>query len=228
MMQAVAHAFLKSPAGPPSTRAKTTRRRGQEYGRQGAQGQRDSAGPGRPTSWRTFLRAHWGASRGRLLSLRGLDPSRAVPYYTNFVIDLRSRRVHVAGSTPTPDAWFMAQAARRLIDAVDGFLAGHRILICDRDAKWTDGFRRIVEGSGIRVVLTPAQAAECQRLRGTVRPLQPRGMSRRRPAPLPRRPRPKGRGRARSQDESRDRRAEDRGPGRVGGGCSPEARLGGW
>ena len=27
----------------------------------------------------------------------------------------------------------MAQAARRLTDAVDGFLAGHRILICDRD-----------------------------------------------------------------------------------------------
>jgi hypothetical protein len=34
-----------------------------------------------------------------------------------FVIDLRSRRVHVAGSTPTPDAWFMAQAARRLTNA---------------------------------------------------------------------------------------------------------------
>jgi hypothetical protein len=43
----------------------------------------------------------------------------------------------VAGSTPTPDAWFMAQAARRLTDAVDGFLAGHRILICDRDSKWS-------------------------------------------------------------------------------------------
>jgi transposase InsO family protein len=52
----------------------------------------------------------------------------------------------------------MAQAARRLTDAVDGFLAGHRILICDRDGKLTDGFRRIVEGSGIRVVLTPVQA----------------------------------------------------------------------
>lgn len=81
-----------------------------------------------------------------------------VTYYTLFVIDLLSRRVHVTGSTPTPDAWFMAQTERRLSDAVDGFLAGYRILICDRDGKWTDGFRRIVEGSGIRIVLTPVRA----------------------------------------------------------------------
>ena len=85
-------------------------------------------------------------------------PRGLITYYTLFVIDLRSRRVHVAGSTPTPDAWFMAQTARRLTDAVDGFLAGHRILICDRDAKWTDGFHRIVQGAGVRIVLTPVQA----------------------------------------------------------------------
>ena len=42
----------------------------------------------------------------------------------------------------------MAQAARRLTDAVDGFLASHQILICDRDSKWTDDFRRIVQGAG--------------------------------------------------------------------------------
>jgi putative transposase len=52
----------------------------------------------------------------------------------------------------------MAQAARCLTDAVDGFLAGHRVLICDRDTKWTDGFRGIVEGSGVRIVLMPIQA----------------------------------------------------------------------
>jgi hypothetical protein len=52
----------------------------------------------------------------------------------------------------------MAQAARRLTDVVDGFLARHRILVCDRDRKWSDGFRRIVEGAGVRIVLTPVQA----------------------------------------------------------------------
>ena len=49
----------------------------------------------------------------------------------------------------------MTQAAGRLTDAVEGFLARHRVLICDRDSKWTDGFRRIVHGAGVRLVLTP-------------------------------------------------------------------------
>ena len=115
--------------------------------------------PDRPTSWRTFLRAHWGAIAGAdFFTTEVWTPRGLITYYTLFVIDLRSRRVHVAGSTPTPDAWFMAQAARRLTDAVDGFLVGHRILICDRDRKWTDGFRHILQGAGVRIVLTPVQA----------------------------------------------------------------------
>ena len=84
--------------------------------------------PDRPTSWRTFLRAHWGAIAGAdFFTTEVWTPRGLITYYTLFVIDLRSRRVHVAGSTPTPDAWFMAQAARRLTDAVDGFLVGHQI-----------------------------------------------------------------------------------------------------
>jgi len=74
------------------------------------------------------------------------------------VIDLRSRRGHVAGSTRTPDAGFMAQVARRLTDAVDGFLAGPRFLICDRDSKWTEGFRRIIQDAGVQIVLPPVPA----------------------------------------------------------------------
>jgi transposase InsO family protein len=115
--------------------------------------------PDRPSSWWTFLRAHWGAIAGAdFFTSEVWTPRGLITYYTLFVIDLRSRRVHVAGSTPTPDAWFMAQAARRLTDAVDGFLANHQVLICDRDSKWTDGFRRVVQGAGVRIVLTPVQA----------------------------------------------------------------------
>jgi transposase InsO family protein len=116
--------------------------------------------PGRrPSSWRTFLRAHWGEIAGAdFFTTEVWTPRGLVTYYTPFVIDFRSRRVHMVGSTPNPDAAFMVQAARCLTDAVEGFLAGHRVLICDRDGKWTEGFRDIVEGSGVRVVLTPIQA----------------------------------------------------------------------
>jgi transposase InsO family protein len=115
--------------------------------------------PGRPSSWRTFLRAHWGGIAGadffttEVWTLRGL-----VTYYTLFVLDLGSRRVQMVGSTPNPDAAFMIQAARRLTDAVDGFLTGHRVLICDRDGKWTEAFRGVLEGVGVRVVLAPFRA----------------------------------------------------------------------
>jgi hypothetical protein len=47
----------------------------------------------------------------------------------------------------------MAPAACRRADAVDGFLAGHRVLICDRDGKWTEGVPRIIQGAGVRIVL---------------------------------------------------------------------------
>jgi hypothetical protein len=48
---------------------------------------------------------------------------------------LKSRRVQIVYSTRNPDAAFMAQAPWRPTDAVDGFLRGHRVLICDRDEK---------------------------------------------------------------------------------------------
>jgi len=115
--------------------------------------------PGRPSSWRTFLRAHWGAIAGAdFFTTEVWTGGGLRTYYTLFVLDLASRRVQVVGSTPNPDAAFMVQAARRLTDTVDGFLAGYRILICDRDGKWTDGFRGLLEGAGVRVVLTPYQA----------------------------------------------------------------------
>ena len=115
--------------------------------------------PDRPSSWRTFLRAHWGEIAGAdFFTTEVWTPRGLITYYTLFVIDLRSRRVHVAGSTPTPDASFMAQAARRLTDAVDGFLVGHQILICDRDRKWTHAFRHILQAAGVRIVLAPVQA----------------------------------------------------------------------
>jgi transposase InsO family protein len=118
-----------------------------------------SPAPGRPSSWRTFLRAHWGAiAAADFFTTEVWTPRGLVTYYTLFVLDLKSRRVRMMGSTPNPDMAFMAQAARRLTDAVDGFLVDHRVLICDRDGKWTEGFRAIMEGAGMRIVLTPIRA----------------------------------------------------------------------
>ena len=115
--------------------------------------------PDRPTSWQTFLRAHWGVIAGadffttEIWTWRGL-----VTYYTVFVIDLASRRVHIVGSTPHPDELFMRQVGRTLTAADDRWLISHRILICDRDAKWSAPVRERLGDAGIRVVQTPFQA----------------------------------------------------------------------
>ncbi len=65
--------------------------------------------PDRPSSWKTFLRAHWGEIAGtdffttEVWTVRGL-----VTFYVLFVIDLKTRRVHFAEATPHPGESFMA------------------------------------------------------------------------------------------------------------------------
>ncbi len=112
--------------------------------------------PDRPTSWQTFLRAHWGAIAGadffttEIWTWHGL-----VTYYTVFVIELASRRVQILGSTPHPDETFMRQVARTLTMPDE---RGCRVLICDRDRKWSGDVRRLLGDARIRVVRTPEQA----------------------------------------------------------------------
>jgi hypothetical protein len=85
--------------------------------------------PDRPSSWKTFLKAHWGeVAATDFFSTEVWTRKGLVTYYTLFVIDLKTRRVHVAGSTPHPGETFMTQVARNLTDAFDGFL-GDRILV---------------------------------------------------------------------------------------------------
>src|SRR6185369_5088134 len=77
--------------------------------------------PERPTSWQTFVKAHWGSIAGadffttEVWTWRGL-----VTFSTVFVIDLASRRVQILGSTPHPETLFMEQAVRTLAMADDG------------------------------------------------------------------------------------------------------------
>jgi transposase InsO family protein len=114
--------------------------------------------PQRPTSWRTFLKAHWGVIAGadffttEVWTWQGL-----VTYYTVFVIDLASRRVRILGSTPHPNDLFMRQVVRMTTAAAAGpFVAG--VWICDRDRKWSRDVRRLLVDAGIRVVRIPERA----------------------------------------------------------------------
>ncbi len=68
----------------------------------------------------------------QVLTLAGL---RRYPVF--FVLELKTRRVHIAGIHPQPGGAWMEQMARNLTDPVDGFLRTARQLIHDRDPLYT-------------------------------------------------------------------------------------------
>src|SRR5215470_12949132 len=114
--------------------------------------------PQRPTSWATFLKAHWSAIAGADFFMTDVWTWRGlVSYFTVFVIDLASRRVQILGSTPHPETLFMQQAIRTLTMA-DQASVEVRVLTGDRDRKWSREVRRQLGDAGIRVVLTPERA----------------------------------------------------------------------
>jgi transposase InsO family protein len=84
-----------------------------------------------------------------------------VTYYAVFVIELHSRRVQLIGSTRYPDEAFVLQAMRHLTDGLDGVVGSGRLLICDRDPKWSRAVVSFLEGEGVRVIRTPVQAPNC-------------------------------------------------------------------
>jgi len=115
--------------------------------------------PDRPSSWRSFIQAHWGQIAGMdFFTTEVWTPRGLVTYYVLFVIDLETRRVQVAGITPFPGEAFMAQVARNLTDCFDGFLRNHRFLIVDGDSKFSEQFKRAIEDAGTKVIRTPRQA----------------------------------------------------------------------
>ncbi len=118
--------------------------------------------PDRPSSWGSFLKAHWGQIAATdFFSVEVWTPKGLTTYYVLFVIDLKSRAVTIAGITRHPNEFFMAQVARDLTDCVDRFLRKHRFLILDRDSEFTDLFRITLRGAGVEPIRTPYQAPNC-------------------------------------------------------------------
>ena len=64
-------------------------------------------------------------------------------YLALFAIDLTTRRIVIAGMSPSPDGHCVDQLARNLTDGDQGFLAGSRYLIHDRDPLFTNSFEVI-------------------------------------------------------------------------------------
>ena len=111
---------------------------------------------GRTMPWKTFLKAHWGAiAAADFFSVEVLTVGGLVRHLVLFVIDLKTRRIHIAGITRRADGQWMAQMARNLTDAVAGPLRGFRHLIVDRDPLYTDQFKQLLATAKVELLRLP-------------------------------------------------------------------------
>jgi Integrase core domain len=113
----------------------------------------------RKTSWKEFIRAHWDVLGAvDFTTVEVWTKGGLVTLYLLFVMQLRTRRVCFAGCTANPDTAWMKQVARNLTDCADGFLLGSRYVLMDRDGKFCDPFRNILEQAGVKCVRLPPRS----------------------------------------------------------------------
>ena len=104
-------------------------------------------------TWREFLRTH----RRSVLAVDffTVETIWLQRLYVLFFIELSSRRVHIAGCTPTPSAAWVTQQARQLTWSVTERPEPFRYLIRDRDQKFADSFGEVFRSAGCKIVRTP-------------------------------------------------------------------------
>jgi len=115
---------------------------------------------GRTMSWNTFLKAHLGAiAAADFFSVEVLTRGGLVRYLVMFLIDLKTRRVHIASISSCIDGAFMAQVARSLTAFPEDFLHGRiKKLIVDRDPLYTAQFEKILRDAGVELLRLPARS----------------------------------------------------------------------
>jgi hypothetical protein len=100
-----------------------------------------------------------------------------VRYFVLFVIDLRTRRVQVAGIADQPSAAWMVQIARNVTDGVDGFLRDCRYLILDRDPMFTKQLVETLKAAGVKDSQAAGEKSGSERVRGTMGAVVQAGVS---------------------------------------------------
>ena len=107
-------------------------------------------------SWREFLRSQ--AASIVACDFFTVETVLLRRYYVLFFIGHATRRVWFAGCTANPTGAWVTQQARNLgLDVADQAL---RLLIRDRDSKYSDSFDEVFRTDGIRIVKTPTRAPQ--------------------------------------------------------------------
>jgi len=115
----------------------------------------------RPTTWATFLKAHWDVLAAiDFTTIEVWARGGLVTYYLLFMMELKTRRVHFAGCTPNPNEIWMKQIARNLTDPFDGFLLDKRYVLMDWDGKFCPAFRGLLKDEDAEPLLLPPRSPD--------------------------------------------------------------------
>lgn len=113
----------------------------------------------RTPAWSTFLKAHWDSIFATDFTTVEVWLGRGlVTFYVLAVMHLKTRQVHIAGITPSPNAMWMKQVCRNLTDSEDGFLKNATHLIVDRDTCFIPLRNFVEQHTETEVVLLPPKS----------------------------------------------------------------------
>jgi putative transposase len=106
-------------------------------------------------SWRAFLRQQ--AASALACDFLTVETVFLRRIYVLFFISLATRRIEYAACSSNPDGRWVAQQARNLIMQL-GNDQPFRLLIHDRDSKFSHAFDEVFRSEGMEVIRTPVQA----------------------------------------------------------------------
>jgi putative transposase len=111
------------------------------------------------TTWKEFIRTHMDVLVATdFFTTEVWTWCALVTYYILFFLHIGSRRVHIAGMTPHPNASWMTHIARNATMEEWGFLKPGQYLIHDRDGKYCPAFHDLLDKAGVKRLPLPPRS----------------------------------------------------------------------